>query len=269
MTTTIDTLESEKSLSPSTVTAAQVRQYWERGWLVLPGVFSAEEVAGWDAECQRLLASDLVHEDNLRTGFRAVDGKPMIERIDPVIDVSSVFASAVSDPRVLGPLAAIFGDAAVLFKDKLIFKLPGMSGYTMHQDQAWWQMCAADDILSVSIAIDGASADNGCLELFPGYHRSLLTPAGELRNLSDDEVAKHIDVTTGEKIATRPGDVVIFHSQTPHRSGANTARHSRRSLYLTYTAARTGNLYAAHRDHYKTYVTANMTPEQKARKFFR
>lgn len=251
------------------LTDAQVRDYWDNGWIVLPGLFTAAEVATWDVECKRLLAADFVHQDNLRTGFRPVDGKPMIERIDPVIDASPLFADVVNDPRVLEPLTAIFRDAPALFKDKLIFKLPGMSGYPMHQDQAWWQLCAADDILSVSIAIDGASTDNGCIELFPGHHRSLLSSAGELRNMTDEEVAKHVLVERGQRIATRAGDVVIFHSQTPHRSGPNTSQTSRRSLYLTYTAARSGNLYAAHRDHYKTYVTAKMSEEEKARKYFK
>jgi len=247
----------------------QVNGYWEKGWVALPGLFTAAEASAWDIEAKRLLQADFVHDDNLRTGFRPIDGKKMIERIDPVIDVSPLFQSVVDDPRILGALASIFRDEPKLFKDKLIFKLPKMTGYTMHQDQAWWQMCDSDDILSVSIAVDGASVDNGCIELFPGYHRSLISPKGELRNLHEAEVKQHIDETKGQKIATKPGDVLIFHSLAPHRSGDNTSTGSRRSLYLTYTAARSGNLYAAHRDHYKTYITAKMNEEEKKRKFFK
>ncbi len=263
------TIEPGAGPTPATLTERQIADYWNNGWLKLDGLFTAAEIASWNAECGRLLSLDLVHEDNLRTGFRTIDGTKLIERIDPVIDVSPLFQALVDDPRLLTPLRAIFDDRAVLFKDKLIFKLPNMTGYTMHQDQAWWQMCAADDILSVSIAIDGASADNGCLELFPGHHRSLLTPKGELRNLTQEEIEKHIDLKSGSLIATAPGDVLIFHSQTPHRSGENTSPASRRSLYLTYSAARSGNLYAAHRDHYETYVTKNMSEEEKRRKFFK
>jgi ectoine hydroxylase-related dioxygenase (phytanoyl-CoA dioxygenase family) len=251
------------------VKAADVKSYWSKGWLVLRALFTPEEVASWRAECDRLLSLDLIDQDNLRTGFRKIDGQPMIERIDPVIDVSPTFNALVNDDRILEPLRAIFNDTPHLFKDKLIVKLPTMSGYTMHQDQAWWQMCAADDILSVSIAIDPATTENGCIELFPGYHGKLLTPPGELRNLTPEEVAEHIDLSTGGPIVAAPGDVVVFHSQTPHQSGVNNSPISRRNLYLTYTAARSGNLYAAHRDHYKTYVTAKMSDEEKARKYFK
>jgi ectoine hydroxylase-related dioxygenase (phytanoyl-CoA dioxygenase family) len=254
--------------SVSQVSEQDVAGYWKNGWLVLRRLFTATEAAAWDAECKRLLSLDLVNPDNLRTGFRVVNGKPMIERYDPIIDVSSVFNSVVNDERILSPLRAIFKDEPALFKDKLIFKLPGMSGYGMHQDQSWWQMCAADDILSVSVAIDGASTDNGSIELFPGYHGKLLSPKAEFRNMNDEE-AKAIDLSTGQLAATKPGDVLIFHSQTPHRSGTNISQTSRRNLYLTYTASRTGNLYAAHRDHYKTYITAKMSAEDKARKYFK
>jgi hypothetical protein len=252
-----------------TPTPQQIADYWTRGYLKLTNLFTPAETAAWDAECQRLLSADFVDENNLRTGFRKINGTKLIERIDPVIDVSPIFNTLVNDERILAPLHAIFKDQPALFKDKLIFKLPNMTGYTMHQDQAWWQMCPPNDILSVSIAIDGATTNNGCIELFPGYHRSLLTPKGELRNLTDDEVTQHIDLTTGGPIPTNPGDVLIFHSQTPHKSGTNTSPTSRRNLYLTYTAARSGNLYAAHRDHYRTYITATMTEEEKRQKFFR
>ena len=197
-----------------------------------------------------------------------MDAGRLIERIDPVIDVSPIFDAMVRDERIVKPLHAIFGDEPKLFKDKLIFKLPGMSGYTMHQDQAWWQLCPPDDILSVLIVIDGADASNGGIEVFSGYHDKLRTPEGELRNFNDEEAAQ-IDEQRGVLPVTTPGDVVIFHSLTPHRSGPNTAQKSRRSLYLTYNAARVGDLYQANQEHYWNYSQRNMSDEEKARLFMR
>lgn len=153
------------------------------------------------------------------------------------------------------PLRDIFNDEPLLFKDKLIFKLPGTQGYTMHQDQAWWQLCPPDDILSVLIAIDGADAANGALELFSGYHHQLLTPKGELRNLDENEIAK-IDSARGELMETQPGDVVIFHSLTPHQSGVNASAKPRRSLYLSYSAARNGDLHDVYYEQYTKRITA-------------
>ena len=95
-------------------------------------------------------------------------------------------------------MSTLLGGEARLFKDKLIFKAPGVAGYDMHQDWAWgWQrLCPADDILSISIQIDGASSDNGGIELFPGYHQQLLTPPGMATNFRPKELAQ-IDLDGG------------------------------------------------------------------------
>ena len=96
--------------------------------------------------------------------------------------------------RLLAALDQLLGDDPLLFKDKLIFKLPGMSGYTMHQDGAWWAGFPITEILTAMVAIDSAGADNGGLELFAGYHHELLSTPGELRNLKADEAARHGDL---------------------------------------------------------------------------
>lgn len=229
-----------------------VREYWERGYIRLRGLFGAEEIAAWSKEADRLLQSDYVRPGNIRSPFKMNSGN-CPERIDPVVDISPVFSALAKDTRVTAIVDQIFVDRALLFKDKLIFKAPGTSGYSMHQDQAWWQLCAADDILSVSIQIDGANASNGCIELFPGTHHRMLTPAKERTNFRPQELAQ-IDPAIGEKMETQPGDVLIFHSLAPHQSGTNVADVFRRSFYLTYSAARCGDLYAQQLENYKKYT---------------
>ena len=230
---------------------SQMRDYWTRGFIKLQGLFKPEEIAAWSDECWRLLKSEYVFPANIRTPFRMNSGSQP-ERIDPVVDISPVFDELVKDPRIVNVVASIFRDRALLFKDKLIFKAPGTDGYTMHQDQAYWQLCPADDILSVSIQIDGANAANGCIELFPGYHGKLMTPPKLRSQLRQEDVDK-IDLSLGEKIETQPGDVLIFHSLTPHRSDRNIDKVSRRSVYLTYSAARNGDFYPVQRKNYIAY----------------
>jgi len=231
------------------------REYWTRGYVALRGLFAPEEIAKWSDECDRLLRSEHVFPENIRSPFRMNSGdKP--ERIDPVVDISPVFAALAKDDRITNVLRAIFRDEPLLFKDKLIFKAPGTEGYTMHQDQAYWQLCPADDILSVSIQIDGANAANGCIELFPEAHGKLLTPPQQRMQLRPEDIAQ-IDTTKGEKIETSPGDVLIFHSLAPHQSAKNTASVSRRSFYLTYSAARDGDFYAQQLKNYIKYVRSN------------
>jgi hypothetical protein len=49
-----------------------------------------------------------------------------------------------------------------------------------------------------------------------------------------------------EAVELRAGQVLWFHSRTPHRSGPNNSRRDRRALYPTYNALREGDLRAAY-----------------------
>ncbi|MCC7493896.1 MAG: phytanoyl-CoA dioxygenase family protein [Fimbriimonadaceae bacterium] len=250
------------------LTTEQVEQWRAQGYLHLPAVFTAAEVAAMHAECDRLLASELVHDDNLRTRFR---GHPtlgkVVEKFDPVTDVSPVFAAVAQDPRILDPLRRLYDDEPLLFKDKVIFKPPGAAGYAVHQDWTWWQVFPPQNLASVMVAIDAADAANGVLELAPGRHQRPLTPIGELRSLTDAEVA-----ALGLEwvpVETQPGDILIFHCLAPHRSGVNTSTRSRRQFYPTYSAGCHGDLWAAHYEHYRWYVERGLSEAERERLFLK
>jgi ectoine hydroxylase-related dioxygenase (phytanoyl-CoA dioxygenase family) len=130
----------------------------------------------------------------------------------------------------------LFGEAALLFKDKINFKMPGGSGFTPHQDaQAGWDDYAHYYVTAL-VSIDEATIENGCLELAAGWHDKGLI--GELwKPLSDDDMRG----MTFEPLPTRPGDVVFFDSYAPHRSGPNLTAAPRRVLYVTYNRASAGD----------------------------
>ena len=200
-----------------------IKNYTRDGFIHLPGLFTDDEVLSCQRESDRLLGLDLVHPDNGRTPFR-FGASDCPERIDPVCDISPLYASLCEDPRLIDLVTVLFADQAQLFKDKLILKAPGVAGYQPHQDWAWgWQdLCPANDILSISIQIDGADAENGGLILYPGYHHKLYTPPGERMNFSDREKA-FLDEQDAIR-CHKAGDVLIFHSLTPHRSNTNKSR---------------------------------------------
>ena len=251
------------------LSAEKLQRYYTNGYAWLRGVFTPEEAAEWQREADRLRAAP-EYEDpyNLRVGHRTVDGEKVLERCDPLRDISPVFARLSTDRRILEPLSEIFEGEPKLFKDKLIYKLPGVSGYTMHQDAAWWQGFPIEDLVSVMVAVDGASAENGGVEFFPGYHDHFRSTPGQLRNMNNEEVAE-IDLSTGEIPQTEPGDMVIFHSFTPHRSGVNPSDKSRRQLYLTYSHGRHGDLYDAHYEHYHRYSVKNKLDGESGKYYFR
>jgi len=237
----------ESGIGTDCLSRAQIDAYHTRGYLFLRGVFAAAEVFAWQAECDRLWAqSELLRARHPGAKLRrSVAGEVVLDRLDPVIDLSPVFRDLAGEERLLGPVRLLLQQDACLFKDKLITKPPGTEGYRMHQDYPYWEVAGVppDDLLTVQIAIDGADRHNGAVEVFPGLHRGRLpAPAHEPRDVDETQM----DTSRGELAELAPGDLLLFHSLVPHRSGTNHSAWSRRTLFFTYNAAR-------HGDRYRTY----------------
>lgn len=241
--------------------ATQIEDYRENGFMALGSILPEEEVSVLQTECRRLMA---LYEEvdllNARVGVRTVDGERQLEKLDPVHDLSPILSSLVQDERILTPLRDIYMDEPLLVKDKLIFKLPGRRGYSMHQDGGSWKVLPFEHLITVMIAVDDATAEQGALEVFVGYHDRLRATAPGTGDLASEELAE-IDESRGRTIETRAGDMVVFSALTPHRSGWNRSDRSRMQLYFTYAPAKCGSLYRAHYQHYLRYTGSHRRVE--------
>ena len=252
-----------------TLTKEQTDSYREKGYMRLRSVFSEDEMAACKAECNRLLKLGIAHKNNLRTFPHYISETAwVVDRLDPVLDISPVFSDFVMDERILRPLREACGDDVILFKDRLIYKMPGSNGYPIHQDYSWWQRFPRD-LLNVAVAIDTADAGNGAIELFPGYQHQLLSTPKEMRHMSEEE-SRQIDFSKGELMEAASGDMVIFHCLVPHRSGPNLSNRLRRQLYLTYSATKHGSLYDAQLELFKQGLSSRrIKSDEKDQMFFR
>lgn len=247
------------------LSSSEMARYRSDGFLVLRSFFPPSDVAELAAECDRLQAlPGMFHPDNLRTGVLNSDRPP--DRLDPVIDLSPALRRLAMSPRVLSVVGQLLGDDPVLFKDKVIFKPAGSRGYAAHQDYAYWHWLPAppDALLTVLVAIDPATAENGAVEFFPGLHGHLLTADGFPADVGEEQL-----VTAGQLALTRPGDVVVFHSLTPHGSGTNHTSSVRRQLYLSYAAGTYGDLYRPYYDRLHESLRKAMPGEAQERAYFR
>jgi ectoine hydroxylase-related dioxygenase (phytanoyl-CoA dioxygenase family) len=216
------------------LTVAQQRSYEEQGFIVLRGFLPADLLAQATAEAETLRnRHDLISVRNLRCRFQpnVATGVCEFETFDPVIDLSPACRGLAFDPRLLAALAALYGEEACLFKDKLIYKPSGVKGYGLHQDWIAWPGFPRS-FLTVLVPFDRADADNGCTVVFPGYHHGgRLTPEdGQYHELPSHLVEEARAVP----LELDPGDVAVFGGFTPHRSAPNHSTRWRRQLYLSY-----------------------------------
>jgi len=216
----------------------QICDFERNGFIYVPSAFNtgeAQAITRWVGDIQswpevpgRHMA---YYEESLTR-----PGERVLQRIENFVPYHADFAHFVAERRMLGAIEELFGARAVLFKDKINFKLPGGDGYKAHQDQQAGWSAYAPLFITALVTIDEQTIENGCLELAAGHHKKGLV-GREWAPLSDAETATMDFVS----YPTKPGDVMYFDSFVPHRSAANRTAKPRRVLYITYNALQYGD----------------------------
>jgi hypothetical protein len=256
---------------PSVLSSEQLQAWRENGFLVLPGFFPADEIAEAGVEADRLLSRyrSLIDVRNLRCRFQpnVRTGVCEFECFDPVIDLSLACHRLAEDARLLAALGDLYGEEACLFKDKLIYKPPGVKGYDLHQDYISWPSFPRS-FLTVLIPFDRADLDNGCTEVFAGYHTAgLLTPAdGQFQLLPVDQ----IDEARGVALVLDLGDIAVFDGFTPHRSAPNLSDRWRRQLYISYNnISEGGHQRPGHYEEFQRWLRIKYAEHGKTELYYR
>jgi hypothetical protein len=213
-----------------------VPHFAEHGW-VLTAPFDAEqaadvrrwvdEVAAWPDDGEWLHYRELT------------DHGPRLCRTENFVPFHAGLRALLTSGSMTALAGALLGEPALLYKEKINYKLAGGAGYAPHQDGLAYRF--VDALVSCQVAVDSASADNGCLEVVSGMHHDVLRT--DDRGCIADDVVAALDWAPVE---VESGQTVWFHSLTPHRSGPNNSDRDRRALYPTYNASSAGDLRAAY-----------------------
>ncbi len=149
--------------------------YDRDGFIVVRKLFPPDLMAAAAAEAETLpdRHKSLVDVRNMRCRWQdnVFTGECTFETFDPVIDLSPMCKKIALHPHLMEVLAEVYDEPAHLFKDKLIFKPPGVKGYQLHQDWIGWPGFPRS-FLTVLVPFESADRDNGCTVVYPGYHRN-------------------------------------------------------------------------------------------------
>lgn len=176
-------------------------------------------------------------------------GKRILSRMEDIEPFHQGFSELFVRGEIQKITSQLFNEKALLFKDKINFKMPGGDGFKAHQDvQAGWDRYAKLHITAL-LSIDPSTTENGCLEIAAGNHERELV--GEQWKPLEEDTLDYISVPTN------PGDTIFFDSYIPHRSGPNMTDEKRRVLYVTYNAVSEGD----HRRKYYADKRLNYPPD--------
>jgi hypothetical protein len=159
------------------------------------------------------------------------------------LENDDLFATLVRHPLFVEVCARQYGPHTPisLFRAMVMNKPAGQgTDLPWHQDGGAVWALDRDPLVTIWVALDRASPENGCMEIVPGSHRlGLLTWHGS--TISDDAAARHCPSTAVIPLPVEAGHAVLLHNWLLHRSGVNPSSLLRRAFTCCFLDGRTRN----------------------------
>jgi len=209
------------------LTAQQLRQFAEEGYLFLPGCFSEEEVAILRDEAEQIYAT------NRQEVWREKTGAP--RTAFAAHTYNEAFRLLGNHPRLIHPVEQLLGEQLYMPEPRA---------------------------MNIAVFMDEVMPINGPLMLVPKSHKQGVLSAGHdlettsypLWTLDNATVTRLVEEGGIVAPTGKPGSVLMFHGNLVHGSAPNITPYPRRIVYLTlcavsnYIRTPTRPEWIAHRD---------------------
>ena len=244
----------------------------EEGYLVVENLLLPEELVECQAEILRLhkLAAELEakgenghfqrepyaknESQEIASQRVADDGLPVLRKAENTRQYSEVFRRLSVHPKLIQVVQNLLGPDLLLFRSTLMFK-PAFHGsaHGIHQDSAYWPM-EPPKLVTVSIALNDATPENGCFKVIPQSHKWGLQSWGHIARKQDESLTDHEDRDFSDQIDVplSAGSALFFHSLMAHGSGPNQSPNPRNTALYAYFSPQV------------RYVPRNGKPERKS-----
>jgi ectoine hydroxylase len=222
------------------LTDAQVKQFEDEGWLFLPELFTADEIAVLNAEAEQ------IYKQEREEIWREKSGAPRTAFAAHLYN--EAFGILGRHPRMITPIEQLFGEQVYMHQFKINAKAK-FSGdvWQWHQDYGTW---ARDDgmpeprAMNISIFLDEVFPYNGALMLIPKSHKEGVLAAGHDKATTsyplwtlDEATVQRLYDQGGLVVPTgKAGGMLLFHGNLVHGSAGNITPLPRKIVYLTLNA---------------------------------
>jgi phytanoyl-CoA hydroxylase len=212
------------------VSAAQARQYDDRGFFVLEDALRRDQV---DTLLEAIDPFEARGEEALRT---LEGGRFFIARADEITFTTHLVLQSPALRQFTRSVlfadvcADLIGPDVRLYWDQAVYKKPGTeSPFPWHQDNGY-AFVEPQQYLTCWVALTDATEENGCPWVVPGLHRR-----GTLAHqYSDIGFVCLRDPPDAVAVPVRAGSIVVFSSLTPHSTGPNRTGEVRKAYIVQF-----------------------------------
>lgn len=216
-----------------TINAAEF--YKENGYLLIEGILDGPSVEAMrqeaDATLERMNAGKQDTNKLWKGDWLKAEDREK-QRLDACHDMqfqAGIYSELLLNKKLLDTVEQLIGPNIQLHHTKLLAKPPQKGGaFPMHQDYPYFPH-ENHTMLAVSIYLDDATMENGCICVYPGSHKLgplPCDPGGFYLPPAEYPIEKAIPVPA------KAGDGVLFNYLTIHGSAPNRSPRPRRNILL-------------------------------------
>ena len=239
------------------ISREQMDSYEKNGFIVLPNVFSKEEVE-FLRQSARDLRKDMVAADPDKTNPRVIT-EPKSNTVRSLFEVhkrkDTVFHGLAMEERLLPIIKLFLGDDVYVHQSRINFQPPFVgTGFGWHSDFETWHIedgMPKPRALSASILLTDNFPINGPLMVVPESQEAFVGCVGQtpdkawetsLKNAlyfgtpSHDSVQKYAEKHGVHQCTGPAGSVILFDSNLLHGSASNLTPFPRENAFYAYTA---------------------------------
>ncbi|MDE2599795.1 MAG: phytanoyl-CoA dioxygenase family protein [Rhodocyclaceae bacterium] len=225
---------------------AQVRQFRQDGYLVLPGMLSPESCAHLRSVVQEHLRRAVPPlEYEAEVGYPGAPssldapGGRTVRRLQGAWQRDDALRAWAEDPRIVTCIEQLTEEPVALtlaHHNCVMTKHPRYGTATgWHRDIRYWRF-ARNELVTVWLALGDEHPENGALKVIPGSHRFDIKPEqlDALDFLRPDAPENAPLFAQGFTPSLRAGDALLFHSGLFHAAGPNLADEVKMSVAFAY-----------------------------------
>ncbi|MBA63854.1 MAG: hypothetical protein CMJ76_15985 [Planctomycetaceae bacterium] len=220
---------------------SQLAEYQHKGHLTINGFYSPQtvtliidEINNWADQTRAELGENDQRwylEQNVPAGVS------LFRKLDNPIYNRAILRQLIVTPKLLSIAEQLIGKGLTVFFSQVFMKPARYGGpKPVHQDNYYFGPEDEDRVLTVWMAIDNATLENGCLYYGDGSHHTgvhqHIAPPDEPFNLMvPAEIAAQYPMTPAPVSA---GGISLHHGSTFHQSSENRSEFPRRALAMHF-----------------------------------
>ncbi|UUZ84086.1 phytanoyl-CoA dioxygenase family protein [Paenibacillus sp. P26] len=242
------------------LTEAHVKQFWDRGYLVVDQALTPDEV---DRSIEAIM--DILAGRSTGSKIQFVRPRSELHSLEEIeLAARKVYDYTDHEPRphaiayheaIMEAMEKLLGEKAKVAQDQALLKPPtGGAEKPWHQDMAYGALAYDKSVIGLWIALDPAELDNGCMHVIPYSHRDGGVPHYAVRDWRLCDLAVQVDRDVA--VPLKPGGVLIFSGLLHHGTPPNFSAKRRRALQFHYAPESAKKLSP---QEYKRMFTNEMT----------